>query len=231
MKRLKRWQIALICAALVIALCAGAFFIYVGDYYHADAAALSAYTVSAEAADNRDVGFIFYPGGKVEAVSYDALIENLEARGFSAFLVPMPFNLAFFGVNKADEIIAAHPSVEHWYVGGHSLGGVAASIYASGSDKIEGVVLLGSYSTKDLTDKRVLSVYGSEDGVMNRKAYEENKINLPADFEEVVIEGGCHAGFGMYGAQSGDGTPKITSAEQTDITAELISRFLLRSYQ
>lgn len=231
MKRLKKWQIALICAALVLALCAGAFFIYVGDYYRADTAAIGAYTVSVEAADHSDIGFIFYPGGKVEAGAYSAIIENLNARGFSAYLVPMPFNLAFFGINKADGIISAHPEVGHWYIGGHSLGGVAASIYASGSERIEGVVLLGSYSTKDLSDKRVLSVYGSEDGVLNRKAYGENKINLPADFEEVVIEGGCHAGFGMYGAQSGDGTPGISSAEQIDTTAELISRFLLRSYQ
>lgn len=27
---------------------------------------------------------------------------------------------------------------------------------------------------------RVLSVYGSEDGVMNREAYEKNRANLPA---------------------------------------------------
>ena len=29
-------------------------------------------------------------------------------------IVPMPLNLAVFGVNRAADVIAAHPEVEHW---------------------------------------------------------------------------------------------------------------------
>ena len=83
-------------------------------------------------------------------------------------------------------------------------------------DEYEGLILLGSYSTADLsdTDLDVLSIYGSEDKVLNREKYEENKSNLPDDFSEVVIEGGCHAYFGMYGAQDGDGTPTIQTTSR-----------------
>ena len=95
------------------------------------------------------------------------------------------------------------------------------------SDKDEvysGLVLLGSYSTADLSGLNisVLSLYGSEDGVMNREKYEENKVNLPSGFTEIIIEGGCHAYFGMYGEQDGDGEPALTPAEQISFTAEKI---------
>ena len=68
----------------------------------------------------------------------------------------------------------------------------------------------------------MLSVYGSEDRVMNPEKYENTKTNLPDDFTEVVIEGGCHAHFGMYGAQAGDGTPSITNEEQIAKSVEAI---------
>lgn len=35
--------------------------------------------------------------------------------------------------------------------------------------------------------------------------YDKNKAHLPDDFTEIVIDGGCHAYFGMYSAQDGDG--------------------------
>ena len=80
------------------------------------------------------------------------------------------------------EIQEKYPEIEEWYIGGHSLGGsMAASYLADHADEYEGLILLGSYSTADLseTDLEVLSVYGSEDKVMNRVKYEENKSNLP----------------------------------------------------
>ncbi|MBQ8301954.1 MAG: hypothetical protein IJX97_00195 [Clostridia bacterium] len=79
------------------------------------------------------------------------------------------------------------------------------------AEDFEGLILLGSYSTANLSeiDLDVLSIYGSEDKVMNREKYDENKGNLPAKFTEIVVDGGCHVYFGMYGAQDGDGTPTI----------------------
>ena len=105
---------------------------------------------------------------------------------------------------------------------------MAASYLADHVDEYEGLILLGSYSTADLsdTDLDVLSIYGSEDKVLNREKYDENKSNLPDDFSEVVIEGGCHAYFGMYGAQDGDGTPTISNHEQIRLTVESIIKVL-----
>lgn len=73
-------------------------------------------------------------------------------------------------------------------------------------------VYVSDYYHADLTDSglRVYAAYGSEDGVLNREKYEADRINLPQNTTETVIDGGCHAGFGSYGAQKGDGATVIS---------------------
>jgi hypothetical protein len=105
---------------------------------------------------------------------------------------------------------------------------MAAYYLEENASKYEGLVLLGAYSTANLSksDLAVLSVYGSEDRVMDREKYEECKSNLPDDFTETVIDGGCHAYFGMYGAQDGDGTPTLGNQEQIRLTATAITEIM-----
>ena len=94
--------------------------------------------------------------------------------------------------------------------------------------RLDGLVLLAAYSTADLTDSglRVYAAYGSEDGVLNREKYEADRVNLPQDTTETVIDGGCHAGFGSYGAQKGDGTPTISAEEQQRQTADALAAWM-----
>ena len=61
---------------------------------------------------------------------------------------------------------------------------------------------------------------------LKRVKYAENKTNLPSDMIEIVIEGGCHAYFGMYGPQEGDGNPTISNEEQIVITASHIASMM-----
>ena len=242
-QKTRRLYIAAIIIAAVLIIITTVCGIYVNDYYRADGEAISDYLSRHEGAiiyelrsgvtvfrpeGECEVGLIFYPGGKVEADSYIPLMEALAERGVVAVLCEMPFNLAVLNVNAADGIAEALPEVEHWYVGGHSLGGSMAASYAASHSYVEGVVLLGAYSTADLSDKRVLSVYGSEDRVMNREKYESYKGNLPADLSETVIEGGNHAEFGMYGEQAGDGVASISAERQIDLTAEAVSGFIVK---
>lgn len=236
-RKRKIWIIAtsiVLVLAILVAVCA----IYLGDYYHADMEAIEAFAPTGVvemqsmkddtivfAPDEATAGFIFYPGGKVEYTAYIPLMKALASEGVLCVLAEMPFNLAVFNINAADGIQEDYPQIENWYIGGHSLGGsMAASYLADHTDEYNGLVLLGSYSTADLSDSEleVLSVYGSEDKVLNREKYEDNKSNLPSDFTEVVIEGGCHAYFGMYGPQDGDGTPTITNEEQINQTVDAI---------
>lgn len=71
-------------------------------------------------------------------------------------------------------------------------------------------------------DLSVLSVYGSADGVLNRDNYEKDRPNLPADAQELVLEGGNHAQFGSYGEQQGDGEAAVIPERQWEQTVEVI---------
>ena len=61
---------------------------------------------------------------------------------------------------------------------------------------------------------------------MNREKYTECLSNLPNDYQEIIIDGGCHAYFGMYGSQKGDGSPTLTADEQINLTADYIKKFI-----
>jgi predicted esterase len=174
-------------------------------------------------------GFIFYPGGKVEYNAYEPLLAKLAEKGIACFLVKMPFNLAVFNINAAEKILNQFSEIEDWYIGGHSLGGsMAASFFGKNQDDIKGLILLASYSTVDFSnsDIKILSIFGSEDRVLNLEKYAEYKPNLSKNTSEFVIQGGNHAGFGFYGKQKGDGTATISSQEQIEKTAELIAEFV-----
>jgi len=51
-------------------------------------------------------------------------------------------------------------------------------------------------------------------------------INLPRKTNEIIIPGGCHAYFGNYGEQEGDGIPEISRRQQQDITVKEITDFI-----
>nr|WP_302305477.1 alpha/beta hydrolase [Ruthenibacterium lactatiformans] len=240
MKKRTRIILSVGLAALLVIGIGG--YAYVSDYYHADEMAMAAMahqTDSVQTAQDGDViwfvpkeptaGLIFYPGGKVEYTAYAPLLRACAENGILCALVRMPGNLAVLDVNAADGLQQEHPEVTTWYIAGHSLGGAMAAGYAAAHEKdFDGLILLAAYSTKDLsqTTLRVLSVYGSEDGVMNRESYEKNRANLPSDTTEVVLDGGCHAQFGSYGPQDGDGIPTISGEEQIRQTVEAIAAFV-----
>jgi pimeloyl-ACP methyl ester carboxylesterase len=153
----------------------------------------------------------------------------LAEEGVVSILVTMPGNLAVLDMNAADGICEQYPEIENWYMSGHSLGGsMAASFIAENSKDFDGIILLASYSTVDLSNSGldVLSIYGSNDGVLNMEKYSEYMPNLPSDFEEFIIDGGCHAYFGAYGEQDGDGEAEITREQQIEITVNEILEFV-----
>lgn len=238
----KRTKIILsVCLAVLLVFGIGSY-AYVSDYYHADETALEAMAYQTGSVqteqdgnvtwfvpENPIAGLIFYPGGKVEHKAYAPLLRTCAENGILCALVRMPGNLAVLDANAADGLQQKHPEITAWYIAGHSLGGAMAASHAAAHEKdFDGLILLAAYSTKDFsqTTLRVLSVYGSEDGVMNRESYEKNRSNLPADTTEVVLDGGCHAQFGSYGPQDGDGVPTISGEEQVRRTAEVIAAFI-----
>ena len=162
-------------------------------------------------------GMIFYPGGKVSHDAYAPLMRAYAEEGMACILLEMPFDLAVFDMNAADDYRYLYPEIGNWYLGGHSLGGAMAASYLEGHiEEYEGLILCAAYSTVDYStsDLKIVSMYGSNDKVLNAEKYEECRANLPEDVSELVIEGGNHAFFGTYGLQEGDGTATIANDSQ-----------------
>jgi len=143
-------------------------------------------------------------------------------------LLPVRLNLAFFDVNAADKPIVDFPQIEHWVVGGHSIGGVASALYASRKNNLEGIIFWASYPADDTlqnTNMKVLSIYGTLD-MGGMAVFDVSRARLPLDARFVIIDGGNHAQFGDYGLQPGDHTAKITRLEQQSQAVESTVQFL-----
>lgn len=139
---LRRKRLFWVIPVLAIAVLCIAFLAYTGQYYHAEESAYTALkSDESVTVTQTEYGWlfdgpsetdalIFYPGGKVEETAYAPLLHRLAEQGMDACLVQMSFRLAVFGVNKADRVMERH-DYEHWYIGGHSLGGAMAASYAA----------------------------------------------------------------------------------------------------
>ena len=168
-----------------------------------------------------DTALIFYPGGRVDYRSYAPAAREIAAQGFQVIVVRMPLNLAVFGADRAADVIAAYPQVQHWAVGGHSLGGAMAAQFAAQNPGIvQGLVLWAAYpadnSSLEDADLQVASIYGARDGLAAPEKIDASRRLLPADTRFAEITGGNHAQFGWYGPQDGDGTAEISPQAQQD---------------
>lgn len=226
----KKLTVALGIVVLLLAVCAGAFFWYVSDYYPAEDVALevmaqdSGITVQnnltiLSPSVSSDTAIIFYPGAKVEAEAYLPLLDQIRQTGVTCILVHMPFHMAIFDADAAEGAMEQFPDMQHWYMAGHSMGGAMASRFAADHpEEIDGLILLGAYIYGDYPDEKTLTVYGSlNQSVEDHIDYTENIVE---------IEGGNHAQFGNYGPQKGDLPATISAEEQQAQTVDAIEQFL-----
>ncbi len=164
-------------------------------------------------------GLILYPGGKVPPAAYAPAARAIAEAGHLVVVVPVPFNLAVFGIDAAAGVIEDHPEIASWSVGGHSLGGsMAAQFIDSHEGQIDGLVLWASYSAADLSGDGILvsSSYGTLDAGVPSFTSEENVARLGPALVFTVIEGGNHEQMGWYTGQPNDPPATISREEQQD---------------
>ena len=172
--------------------------------------------------------FVFYPGAHVDFRAYAAPLHKLAEQGYLVILLPVRLNFASFDINAADRAIPDFPEIREWVVGGHSLGGVAASLYVKDNDDLDGMVYWASYPADDsLKDSgmKFTSIYGTLD-MGGLESFEKSETMLPADTKFVVIEGGNHSQFGNYGLQPGDQVATISWQEQQAQAVQATAQFL-----
>lgn len=227
-KRILAYSLIGLLLALVLA-----FYIYTLDYYRASASVDdwlettnleiitegAVTTIRPSASTDLTTGLIFYPGGKVEASAYLPLLIQLAEEGLTCVLVEMPMNLAVFNADAAKDLYQDYPTIDRWYLSGHSLGGAMASSYMDKHyNEVEGLILLGAYPINEAPVK-TLAIYGTYDIMLDLDQVEK------AD-QVVEIVDGNHAYFGNYGEQEGDGQALITREDQQGQAVQVIMSFV-----
>ena len=192
-------------------------------------------------------GLVFYPGALVDPRAYATTLRPLATAGYLVVVVKMPMGIAFFDAGAASDVMADHPLIEHWAIGGHSLGGAVASIFArdhrgdgradgadvaeagSGERRVDGLVLWAAYPTSpmaDVDDLAVLSVSAANDGLATPADIADSMADLPASATFVTVPGAVHTFFGDYGDQGGDGEPTVPRQEAQAQIVAATSTFL-----
>jgi hypothetical protein len=162
-------------------------------------------------------GLIFYPGGKVLPAAYAPAAQDIADTGYLVVIPAMPFNLAVLGAGAATDIIRAHPEVEAWVIGGHSLGGAMAGQYAADNPgSVGGLVLWAAYPAASVATQPIVarSIYGTLDNGVPGFTSAETRSKLPPDTAFVPIEGGNHEQMGWYTGQPNDPPATISRADQ-----------------
>ena len=178
--------------------------------------------------ESNDTAIIFYCGAKVDPVAYSPLCSDIAHMGVDVYIIKMPLYFPLFKINAANNLVKSG-IYNNYYLMGHSLGGTTAGLYLANSNdsSLEGIIFLASYPNKKLNDSyKCLSIYGTNDLVLNKDEYNKSISNFPSNYEEIVIEGGNHSSFGDYGHQRGDGEASISNNEQISITKNAVINFI-----
>lgn len=185
--------------------------------------------------DQATQAFVYYQGANVAPESFAYAARKIAEAGIQVFLVKMPFSLAIFDIGAAHSYPEKYPEIGHWALGGFSLGGTSAAFALTNKEsRYEALVLYASYTDEkhSLRDKavKVLSISGSNDGLATPQKLEKGKTLLPSDTEYLVIQGGNHTQFALYGngmLQKGDNKATLAPMEQQQIVIGETIRFLL----
>nr|WP_246256043.1 alpha/beta hydrolase [Isoptericola halotolerans] len=190
--------------------------------------------VLAPAGEASGTAVFFQPGARVDPRAYAAVLRPLAEAGHPVVVAKQPLGIGFLALGAFDAARGAHPEVEQWVVGGHSLGGTVAAIQADDADDAAtapavGLLLYASYPADDVSRSltaTVASVSGTRDRLATPADIEASRADLPPGTDFTVVEGASHAQFGDYGPQPGDGVATISDDDaRAQITAASL-RFL-----
>lgn len=181
-----------------------------------------------------DRAFVYYQGANVAPESFAYAGRKIAEAGIQVFLIKMPFSLAIFDIKAAYPYPERYPEIEHWFLGGFSLGGSSAAFaLANKESRYEALILYASYTNEkhSLKDKAldVLSISGSNDGLATPQDIEKGKTLLPPDTQYLIIPGGNHTQFALYGngaLQKNDNKATISAMRQQQIVIEATVEFI-----
>jgi hypothetical protein len=167
--------------------------------------------------ENYDVHIIFVPGGKVDPSAYEYLAYSIAKEGYKVTIVDTPFNLAILRPFQADKF---YEEGKINILMGHSLGGSVASMNMN-RNPYDMLILMGSYTTQDIGQRKAIVLIGSEEELPETDAYKDS-FDLLRNYEEHIVQGGNHSYFGFYGDQRGYPKALKSNKEIQDYVASYI---------
>lgn len=176
-----------------------------------------------------DQGLVFLAGARVDPAAYADKLSGVAASGVTVVIARPTLNFGILETRPFSAWRALAPGVERWAVGGHSLGGVRACLYAEDPEnRITALVLFGSYCSVDLSGSGlpVLSLAGANDRLSTAEKIGSAAHLLPADAVFETIPDASHAQFGDYGPQPGDGPQDADDAEVRDAITDAVVALL-----
>ncbi len=169
-------------------------------------------------------GVIFYPGANCDPRGYAPVFTRIAKAGYLVVDVPMPFNFAIFGPDKARKVMESYPDIKQWIIMGHSMGGAMASTFADHhTESLAGVILWDSYppTPNDLSQSglNVWHIHRARADGSPPEKFSAMRTLFPADSRWVPIPGGIHMNFGSFdgGGYEEEWEPGITQQEQHDL--------------
>jgi hypothetical protein len=167
------------------------------------------------------LGVIMYPGAYTDIRGYAPTLKPVAAAGYRVIVVPMPFELAILGIDRASDVQAANADIRHWAIIGHSLGGAAAAVFADRHrGTLDGVITWDSYppSFASLADFQgpVWHVHRARLDGTPPETFARQRSLFPRDSRWVPIPGGIHMSFGSFvaGGYQEDWAPEIDQEAQ-----------------
>lgn len=176
-------------------------------------------------------GIILYPGGRCDSRAYAPVVRPLAASGNLVVIPNMPLRLAVLDSGRAGKIMAAHPEIERWIIGGHSMGGAMAAAWVyKNPGQVKGLFFMASYpsgmhSLKD-SELPVAMIYGTHDRITSKSEFDASRDRLPPRTEYAAIDGGDHYQFGSFG--NVEVTATISRDEQQRKTIDTLQSFVNR---
>lgn len=178
-----------------------------------------------------DTGIILYPGGRCDARAYAPVARPLANAGYLVVVPQMPLRLAVLDANRAAKIMAAHPYISRWIIGGHSMGGAMAAAYVfkhpeEVSGRIKGLFFLASYPSgmhaMPESALPTMLIYGTNDVITRKSEFDASRLRLPAHTRYVAVVGGDHYQFGSFG------NVQVTAAIPRDDQQRQVTQALLQ---
>jgi pimeloyl-ACP methyl ester carboxylesterase len=149
------------------------------------------------------MGVVVYPGAYVDIHGYVPTLKPVAAAGYRVVIVPMPFELAVFGIDRVLDVQAANPDVKRWALVGHSVGGAMGPLFASRHpDALAGVIIWDSYPPSMAKfaayPKPVWHIHRARPDGSPPPSFAAERGEFPKDSVWVPIRGGIHMQFGSF---------------------------------